>query len=245
MKKRRYRRRRTRMYRRGFRRYRSRKSRMRPEIKYLTLEQSQQAIKQTVSGGSWSGTTPDRASAGSSFFVSNLLDYIQPGNLDGQRIGRKIFVKSIKCRHMVWVCSPNQNTALNAIAVRILWATPIGTPGSTSFTNFFKTAARDRVLNAFNNDYYKLHYSKVHVINGPYENRNDSAYPYQTTGGMKYISYTIPVNREVTWDANGLLKEERDRYSLFMMASGPNIDPTGPVQLACANQTFQIYYTDS
>lgn len=216
-----------------------RKASCKPEVKWYSVEAVRQSVKMTIPGASWA-SSPSAASSALSFQINNILQNITTGADVVNRIGRQIFVKSIRVHHIVELCSPNNTTPLNTGLLRLTWCTATGTPQSTSFSNWYKRPIMDRVMGSFNNNFFKLHYNKVHNVSGYLNNLAGTNSVY--LGAIKHIKYTLPVNRIVSYDATGAVKEEKDFYSLFMQATCPS--GYDGLQVYCVNIQIVVYFTD-
>lgn len=215
-----------------------RRRRPKSEVKCLTIIASRQSAKMTIPGGTW-GASAGQDQSASALMINDLLGNITQGTNESNRIGRQIFVKSIRVKHTVELCSPSSSYSFNSGLLRITWCSALGTPGTSSVSDWYKYAIKDRILGQFNNNLYKLHRSKVYNITAGLPNIGSGTSTYQ--GMIKTIAYTLPLNRTVTY-SGAIVKDEKDYYTMYMNAAVPN--GTDGLQCFCVNTQISIYFTD-
>jgi len=234
-KRRRYKRRRTTM--RGRRRYTRRRIPKYDEVKVYAAGISNHALKIN-----WPGVA-DTTQYAEAFVTNNILNSITQGTDFFNRIGTQIYVLSVKVKFNAYMCSPDEHE-INTGIIRVNVGEPVGTAGVTNFTNYYRSAGRDRTLMPLNRKYYTFHYDRTYTVESGYPNRLadvDDALMY--SGAIRHFEFNIPINRRVEYTTTNAVKNQRDQLSIFATPMAPN--PTNTRQVFCTNWSWSIYYVDA
>lgn len=190
-------------------------------------------------------TTSDTTMYGSAFLLNSVLSNITQGTAAYNRIGNKIYVLSITVKANVWTCSAD-DAQYNTALMRVIVGEPIGTPGTTTFPNFFRSPCRDKLIGGLNRTFYTFHYDKTYKIESGYPNSLASAADgNRFCGAMRHIEFKLPLNRSVEYTSAGGMKNQRDYYSLFATALTPNPATGNNRQVLCSDWLVTIYYVDA
>jgi len=207
------------------------------EVKTHTTAISSQSIKVNLPGAA------DTTQYAEAFIYNNLLNQITQGTDFYQRVGSQIYVLNIKFKVNVWLCSTNQYE-LNSGLLRINIGEPTGTSQLTNFPNYYRYAAKDRLVMPLNRKQYTFHYDRTYNVSGGYTNRFQDAFDaLKHSGYVKHIEFNIPVNRRVEYTTLGAVKNQRDQMSVFATAFCPNA--VNAQQVFCSDWSWTTYYVDA
>jgi len=207
------------------------------EVKTHTTAIGQQAISANVPAAA--STTQYKEA----FLYNSMLNQITQGTDFYNRIGNQIYVLNIKFKLNVWLCSTNLYE-LSSGLLRINVGEPVGTSLTTDFANYYRYAAKDRIIMPLNRKQYTFAFDRTYHVTNGYTNRfQDAVDPLKYAGCIKHIEFNIPINRRVEYTTLGAVKNQRDQLSLFATAYCPNA--VNAQQIFCSDWSWTIYYVDA
>lgn len=230
------------------RRYKKRSYAMRgskPEVKYTTMFLSNKGIPVDRDADTYITNT--------AYVFTNIFGAIGKGTKFFERIGNKIFVKTVVIKCDMWTCGYTQganrydvNTALVRIIVHNL-------NFSTNVLAFFAPDnAGLKFLCPVNRKNYTVHYDKVYRLSSGYPNDATITSSSHLTGDIRRVTITLKVNKYIDWnDFTGIagagaegLTDHKNYYSVSALSQVPRegFDATAPV---CSNWMCRIYFTDA
>lgn len=239
MKRRYKRRRRTRYSKRKGRRQRYKGKGNATEIKYRTLHVQNYAAKLAITG------TDSDTLYGEQNYYANLLNNIAAGAQFYDRVGSKIYVMYIKVRQFIWSCPADATRDMGTFHVRHIWHNQRQTAGA-AIPQFFYLQWKNNFVAMPDRKSVTIHKDQVFLVRA-YESTSEHDGVYETTGGQRFIQYSIPINRYVQYTTTGVVKEDYNVYSFAMLCATPGIgDVTNNgKQVGCFNAEFRIYFKDA
>jgi len=226
-----------------------------PEVKYLTVP------VYDVPVGLWRNGSPTtlmgQIAGSGNKIIRDLFDRIEVGVLPSQRIGRTIFVKSIRSKFSFRFC-PTQaamdngfsQSPGNPITVRMIWFD--STSNLSSDTELFQmqglTQNFDVSCKYVDRTQFMIFADKM--FKGPTAGFTANMKPpsgtYEMTPVSLTLAHTLPVNKTITYrNVDQQPKSEMETYTLAFVASDPaqrNTQLAG--QYLCCSGTVRVYYTD-
>jgi len=222
------------------RRYRSyRRSYRSAEVKYYTLSNVNASVvveNLAVADTSLSNVT---------FFGSGsnlgLLNNIIQGTDNKTRIGDKIFVKKISYRGVCWMCpSSGDAQSYDTVTLRHTCHNAPSYYGGSNIVDFWNSSITSHIADYPARSAYTIRKDKTLVFNS---NVDVTGATRAGRGAMKFLHYTIPVNRAIEYRAGqNALKNGRDFYCFSHLAFSPSIPNN--TQVLCCTYTMRVYYTD-
>jgi len=223
------------------------------EVKYLTL------INVDVPIGLHKPSAPrvllGTVAGGGNKAIENMFSYISIGSGSSDRVGRKIFVKSITFKYTLRYCPSTtavaagwSNSPTQSMRVRMMVTdTRNGFAVDDNLWTFdaASTANYDVHLKYPDRTVYNVFYDKMYT-SSPVGSSASVSYLFPSI----YINKTLRVNKLIEYQNNATgPKNENTVYSLAFIASNPSItDATYPQlipQYYCATGSTRIYYTDA
>lgn len=260
MRKKRRRRKRVYMRRRMYRRRRPRVGtrRSKIEVKYYGYKWEDQAVyANKLNAASYT-------LLGNTHFYRDILASMTQGVATNQRIGAKVYVKSILIKLNLDLCPSDVNNPtvaqeLNYAQLRVM-LTNVRTPLNADTADFWASSWKNCFNALPDRRIYGIHYDKIFTMNsgwaGELYNSATTGAPVMKvragTGGTLRRNISIPINRSVLIYGTGntaYCKNDSDVYSLEMLANMPNLpDPAAGTNTTfrtfCGNIEMRIYYTD-
>lgn len=216
----------------------------RVEVKYRTIFVNDQAIV-TVYSPTVTQTLFDRQIVLNGSDAGGLLDKITPGTGKHDRIGSQIFVKKIVYKMYFWTCPPStQTTYQDGVAMRFLVTNVRGYYTGTGIYNvstYFDTPEHMCMINSPLRNKYNVYHDKIYHWRPQIGVRGANS--GDQMGYARNIRVTIPVNRVVTYDDLGYVKDDRDVFQAYAWAHIPS-GTTDNKQVLCGTMNARIYYTD-
>jgi hypothetical protein len=227
-----------------------------PEVKYLTVPVFDIPVSLWKNGSPT--TLLGQISGSGNKIIRDLFDRIEVGTLPSQRIGRTIFVKSIRSKFSFRFC-PTQaardngytKSPANPISVRMIWFDSTSTIASDTelfqmqgLTQNFDVAHKyvDRTqFMIFADKMFTARTGGFSVDVGTSVSGANFSVPPSLT-----IAHTLPVNKTITYrNVDQQPKSELETYTLAFIASDPSCQQTflAP-QYLCCQGTVRVYYTD-
>lgn len=251
--RRRYRPRRRMYMRRRMYKRRGARRRSKIEVKYFTQKWEDQALMVNTT----STATPHLYA--NQYFYRDLLASPTIGAGVNQRVGARIFVKSILLKLNMALCPRNEGSTTteyntNCGQIRVMFANMVTAVGSN--TNDFFAGSWKNPFNALvDRRIFDVHYDKVFSVTSgwaaEYYNSGTVASPVMKArmgeGAFIRKNIVIPVNRTVIIYGDGnsaYTKDDKDAYSLVVMANAPNIDASTTFRVFCGSMELRMYYTD-
>lgn len=241
----RYRRRRPTMMRR-----RRRRSSTRPEVKYLDV-----FINDFPVTNAWTDPPSDSlvndVLSNTHIVFNDIFGNIVQGTARNQRIGSTIFVKTVRVRGTYFL-DPNPTETqdyFNSSLMRQIWCDHRDGTRIADINFFFNAATYEKIHPFVNRREHTVHFDKIYNISAGVPTSSitsiASTYPGGAArgGAIKYISYNLPVNRSVVYNATGFPKDDYNVYTFICYAQLPNTG-SNTLRALTANITARIYYTD-
>lgn len=243
------------------RRYRKRKYRIkrrrrnyrasaRPEVKVYDKSLTGRGVKLDITTA---GTLMQ-----SYFVMSNIFSSIAQGTNSYERIGNRIFVKSIQMRIEYWTCGFTYNSTnqlVNTALMRVICSDAIGNVDAQNF--FAGTNGGSKIACPLNRKVWNIHYDRVFrlsqgLANVPGGTASTSSY---AVGDIRTTVINMPINKIITYaqldgGSSPGVKDDSGLYSFAALASLPNAaayTTTGGAAYpnpVCTNWHLRIYYTD-
>jgi len=213
------------------------------EVKHKTISQSATtAAIQYISTNSTTLFTVQQANIGDSN-IQGALSTITLGTAKQNRIGTRIFVKSISLKCMAWIC-PASTDADHYSTVGIRWIVHNAPSSNQQTVDYFWTSTtNNHLMDYVDRTRWNVYKDKLTILN--------TGYPLQGTrstpggeGNLRVIKMRIPINRHVEYTYEGSIKNDRDIINLAVYGWSPG-DPDNTTQIACYNWVCRIYFTDS
>lgn len=227
-------------------RRRVRKRASSPEVKYKDI-----AVYNYGVSSAWSATaSADLVNTGASKLIrNNVLSSITQGTGADNRIGARIFVKSIVMYTTFYICpSTDQNYLYNSVLTRWTCGSWIVDPATTNITAYFGAATHAKMSVPLNRRAYTVHMDRrISYNTGAGINRyaDASGVPQlESRGGLvKFVKFRLPVNRVVTFKQDGNVKEDYNVYTFVTFGNLPTLQDNTS-QLLCGDFFIRMYYTD-
>lgn len=212
----------------------------------------------------------DEAQSDRSLIVNDLFRNIAIGPAYNQRIGDKIFVKSIRVYHSAYLNHMTIQTVnyfLQNALLRLTWTDVVGTAATPSAAGsavpyFFEEQGLNKMTQPINRRLFKVWRDKVYRITGTGTTSNNDS--YTCSAAVVRWAYTIPVNKVIIYQdtvvsgvvSGGIPKDDTMRYSMLatagfnndnsvLYASGGNFKPKDDDIPIILSTTCRVYYTDS
>jgi hypothetical protein len=210
----------------------------RPEIKFVTLVGNDLALKLDYRTVASSGLEANQ------YYVANIFSNIPVGTSYTQRIGTKIFVMSITVKFLVYGCPSSTDYVADRFQMRHMWFNSRSSAG-TAIPGFWGDIAKVQYNGFINRKEFTVHKDK-HFMVSPGAFATASTGSSANSGGVRNIEYSIPVNKYVSYSADGFVREDKNVYSLAMLIAAPGLDATSTGrQYACGQLKIRIYYKDA
>lgn len=212
----------------------------------------------------------NEAQSDRSLIVNDLFRNITIGPAYNQRIGDKIFVKSIRVYHSAYVnhmIIQSVNYVMANVLLRLTWTDVVGTAATPSAAGsavpyFFEENGLNKMTQPINRRLFKVWRDKVYRIGGPHATSNNDT--YTSAAAIARWAYTIPVNKSIIYQdtvvsgevSGGIPKDDTMRYSMLatagfnndnsiLFASNGNFKPKDDDIPLILSTTCRVYYTDS
>lgn len=214
------------------------------EVKYLTYYDYNKLVPNTER---ISGATSELYSGCQ--FATNIMKNIVQGTGDNQRVGDRIYVKYIDFKVMIKPCLQSDAWKPCDFVYRIFIHTANVAAGAV-VSNFFKGNLLIPITHGWpDRSQRNIYYDKMVMAlstSGGTPVPVTVAKPGDAYSSMRYVTFRIPVGRQVTFKSDGEPKEARDCISFSVMGYGPRDDQDRlGWQTACMDYTYRIYYTDT
>lgn len=222
-------------------RVRARRGTSRPEVKFMDITVSEQALN-TVYANPASANLVN--SATSHLLRIDALKSIAQGTASYQRVGSKIFVKTIQFKSSWYLCPIGGSTDLYShCQARFIvgdWA-PANT--ATDLNAFFGINSTRKMFAPLNRKLYNIYYDKIHTWSASWAIDRSANSTASLCGSQRMVNFNIPVNRYVTFSQDGDVKEDYNVYSFAALCQLPNKD-SNSTQALCGGYNIRIYFTD-
>lgn len=225
-----------------------RPKRTRPEVKFMDI-----AVQNHAIAGAYASTASANLvnSPSSHILYNNVLTQIIKGTDYYNRIGSRIFVKNIVLYTSYYIC-PESTEDYNYVSVmaRFMCGSWITSTASETIQALFGADTNEKMTVPLNRKLYTIHMDKRVSYNASWAiNRYVTAavppvYTQNRYGGLvKFKSFNIPVNRSVTYDQQGRVKEDYNVYSFAVFSQLPNMQ-SNTQQHLCGQYFIRMYFTD-
>lgn len=188
----------------------------------------------------------DRSIVCNSSRTDGLLGHIGQGITKSTRIGNQIFVKKMVFKMFLWTCpTSSQTTYQDGVTVRALITNTrakYSGIGLYNAPNYFRTPESHQMVQAPDRSTYNVYHDRLYYWRPQIGVRGANA--GDNMGYGREVRITLPINRTVTYNDNGIVKEDRDVINLYLWGHIP-MNTTDNKQLLCGNMTVTTYYTDS
>jgi len=177
--------------------------------------------------------------------LANALDYIAVGTDYESRIGNKIYVMSINVHALIYGCPESSDYAIDSFIIRHIWHNQRIAAGS-SITSFFNIDAKVNFNSFPNRKAITVHRDKYFPVKASAYSTTSSGTD-RLCGSIREVDYSIPINRYVTYTPTGVVKEDKDVYSLAVLVATPGMSTqsNNALQVACSQLKFRIYFKDA
>lgn len=223
------------------RRITRRRSQNKAEVKYFTFTGADFASNVASSPTTSTALFPEQHQ------ISGMLSGIVQGTSRSQRVGSKIFVKFIRFHFFVRSCPSSDDYLVSSFLFRIL-VTNTGSAritAGTQINDFFGVSVKRNINGIIDRSNINVLYDRIHLVSSPTVTTTTT--PYTMCGGVKAISFTVPINRTVDFVQNSsTVRNDRDYLSLSTICGVPGMSIfTNTKQVACFDVNYRVYYTDA
>lgn len=190
----------------------------------------------------------------------NIFSLITQGTNQFQRIGNKIFVKSVQIRCTYWTCGflysysgSARSIGVNTALMRVIVDNTVG--GAIDHADFFAgTNNGSKISCPLNRKVYNIRADRTFRLQGGLSSLpgDPATTASNSCGDIRSFKMNVPMNRTIVYQqtdsgSSPIIKDVTDAFTIHAISAIPNLATytTIPyVTPVCSNWHVRIYYTD-